>query len=242
MLQASVNPESATINSRESQVKTAIPFKDVPDVITVPPLSAAYMRWGKRLCDILGASLLLVAALPLMLVLMALVALDGGNPIFAHPRVGLGGRSFRCLKIRTMVLDSEERLRRLLAEDPAAAEEWARDFKLRNDPRITRIGRFLRKSSLDELPQLWNVLRGDMSLVGPRPVTEAEMPLYGRHADAYRSVRPGLTGIWQVSGRNDLSFAERVELDRIYAARPSFVRDAQILFMTVPAVLHVTGC
>lgn len=204
--------------------------------------SLVYARWGKRVFDIVGALLLLPIALPLMLILLAVVALDGGKPIFSHPRVGKDGRIFRCYKIRTMVLDGEARLKKILSENPAAAAEWARDFKLRNDPRITRIGRFIRTTSFDEFPQLINVLRGEMSLVGPRPVTEAEIPLYGCHADAYRSVRPGMTGAWQVSGRNALSFEERVELDRFYVDHLSFVADLKILFMTIPAVLRVTGC
>lgn len=208
----------------------------------IRPPTLIYARWGKRLCDILGAIIFLPTALPLMLILLMLVALDGGKPIFSHPRVGKNGRMFRCYKIRTMVIDGEARLKKLLSEDPAAAEEWAKDFKLRKDPRITRVGRFIRATSLDELPQLWNVLRGDMSLIGPRPVTEAEIPMYGCNADAYRSVRPGMTGVWQVSGRNSLSFAERVELDRSYVTRLSFLEDLRILLRTVPAVLRVTGC
>lgn len=204
--------------------------------------SQVYAHWGKRIFDILGTLLLLPTVLPLMVILLIFVALDGGKPVFSHARVGKDGRIFRCFKIRTMVLDSDARLKKLLSEDPSAAEEWARDFKLRKDPRITRIGRLIRASSFDEFPQLWNVFRGDMSLVGPRPVTEAEIPLYGCHADAYRSVRPGMTGIWQVSGRNGLTFAERVELDRTYVARLSLWQDIKILFMTIPAVLRVTGC
>jgi exopolysaccharide production protein ExoY len=202
---------------------------------------AIYSQWGKRLFDIAVVLLILPFALPVMAVVALLVALDGGKPIFRHPRVGKNGRIFGCLKFRTMVLDSEAQLKKLLSEDPAAAEEWATTFKLRHDPRITRIGKIARKTSLDELPQLWNVLRGEMSLVGPRPVTEAEIPLYGAAADAYHSVRPGVTGIWQVSGRNSLSFADRVALDRAYAAKPSFFEDLRILVMTVPAVLKVTG-
>lgn len=205
------------------------------------PQADAYSRWGKRLFDVTVVVLVLPFILPLMAILFGLIAFDGGKPIFKHQRVGRDGRIFGCLKFRTMVHDAEARLNKLLSEDPAAAEEWAASFKLRDDPRITRFGRAIRKSSLDELPQLWNVLRGDMSLIGPRPVTEAEIPLYGLHAEAYHSVRPGLTGIWQVSGRNSLSFDERVELDRRYVERLSFLQDLRILLLTVPAVLHVTG-
>lgn len=198
-------------------------------------------RW-KRVFDATVAAGLLLLTLPLIGVLALLVATDGGRPVFAHPRVGRDGRLFPCVKLRTMVVDADARLARLLAEDPAAAEEWARDRKLRRDPRVTWIGRVLRCTSLDELPQLWNVLRGDMSLVGPRPVTPEEIVLYGPSARSYVRVRPGLTGPWQVSGRNEVSFAERVELDRAYADRPSFAGDVSILLRTVPAVLRVTGC
>ena len=200
-----------------------------------------YPKWGKRLFDIAIVVMLLPLVLPLMAVLFVLVALDGGRPVFSHSRVGKDGRIFQCYKVRTMVLNAEERLQEILKNDPVAAKEWAEDFKLRNDPRITRIGRFLRKTSLDELPQLWNVLRGDMSLVGPRPVTEPEMQFYGRATGAYCSVSPGVTGIWQVSGRNSLSFDERVALDNYYATHLSLREDLRILFMTVPAVLHATG-
>lgn len=207
---------------------------------TKPPTSP-YNRWGKRIFDFAGAGLLLLLALPVILVLLFLVAKDGGNPIFAHRRVGKGGQSFPCFKIRTMVVDGEARLKELLGKDPAAAAEWEATFKLLDDPRITRTGKFIRATSLDELPQLWNVLRGEMSLVGPRPVTEAEIPLYGKDAEAYRSVSPGMTGVWQVSGRNSLSFAERVELDRAYTQNLSLLGDLRILFQTVPAVLKRTG-
>lgn len=205
------------------------------------PASVFYANWGKRIFDIAVILLTLPFVLPVMAMLFALVALGGGKPVFRHPRVGKDQQVFACLKFRTMVTDADVVLKKLLSEDPAAAEEWATQFKLRNDPRITRIGNILRKTSLDELPQLWNVLRGDMSLVGPRPVTEAEMPLYREAAEAYYSVRPGLTGIWQVSGRNSLTFDERAELDRRYAMRVSFSEDLRILLLTVPAVLKRTG-
>ena len=230
---SSVKPSGA--NARSSQV-----VNEASDAFRKPAM-AFYPKWGKRIVDFVFVALILPFALPLLAILLAVVALDGGKPVFAHPRVGKDGRIFRCLKVRTMVIDAEDRLQRLLSEDPAAAREWTADFKLRNDPRITRLGRILRKTSLDELPQLWNVIRGDMSLVGPRPVTEAEIPLYGRDADAYYSVRPGVTGIWQVSGRNATTFAERVELDRGYATHLSMLEDLRILALTVPTVLRVTG-
>lgn len=200
-----------------------------------------YGAWGKRAFDIVASLVMLVLVLPLIAVLMLLAAADGGPPIFAHSRVGRGGRSFRCLKIRTMVVDAEARLAQILAEDPRAAAEWRHGFKLQRDSRVTALGRILRRTSLDELPQLWNVLRGDMSLVGPRPVTAEEFLCYGPSADRYTAMRPGLTGLWQVSGRNEVSFAERVAFDCEYAERISLRADLSILLRTVPAVLRVTG-
>ncbi len=240
MFQGTQNTDFSNIYKPAPSETFANARSDVTSAAGKQPL-AIYAHGGKRLFDIVVVLLILPFALPLMAVVALLVALDGGKPIFRHPRVGKNGRIFGCLKFRTMVLDSEAQLKKLLSEDPVAAEEWATTFKLRNDPRITRIGKFARKSSLDELPQLWNVLRGEMSLVGPRPVTEAEIPLYGASADACQSVRPGVTGIWQVSGRNSLSFADRVVLDRSYAAEVSLLEDVRILVMTIPAVLKVTG-
>jgi lipopolysaccharide/colanic/teichoic acid biosynthesis glycosyltransferase len=204
--------------------------------------SSIYVHGGKRLFDLIAASVLLVLALPVMAVVALLVALDGGKPIFGHTRMGKAGVPFRCFKFRTMVVDADERLRRHLADNPAAAEEWARDFKLRDDPRITPLGRFLRKSSLDELPQLVNVMRGEMSLVGPRPVTKAEIDLYGADAAAYFAVRPGITGIWQISGRNSVSYETRIQMDRSYTQSISLGQDLRILVKTMFAVLWVTGC
>jgi lipopolysaccharide/colanic/teichoic acid biosynthesis glycosyltransferase len=190
---------------------------------------------------VLAVALLLFVA-PLMIVLAVLVtAQDGGPPIFAHRRLGLGGRPFHCLKFRTMVRDADERLAALLAADPDAQAEWARDHKLRDDPRVTAFGRFLRRSSLDELPQLFNVLRGEMSLVGPRPIVEAEAVRYGRHFARYCAVRPGMTGLWQVSGRNDVSYRRRVVMDVAYARSKSVWTDTVILVATVPAVLTRRG-
>ena len=200
-----------------------------------------YRKAGKRALDILASIVLLVMIAPLMAFIGLIVALDGGRPIYSHWRVGLGGRRFRCHKFRSMVLDAEARLNELLACDPAAAEEWARDQKLTKDPRVTRFGAFLRKSSLDELPQLVNVLRGEMSLVGPRPVTEKELERYGVFARHYLSVKPGITGLWQVSGRNNLDYGERVRLDARYAMSRSFPGDAFILFLTTLTVLQMNG-
>jgi Undecaprenyl-phosphate galactose phosphotransferase WbaP len=197
---------------------------------------------AKRALDIIGAGLGLVLLSPFFLVVALLVRADGGPAFFAHQRVGRGGKLFGCLKFRSMVIDSQARLEALLASDPAARAEWEATRKLKNDPRITRIGRFLRSTSLDELPQLINVLRGEMSLVGPRPVQEAEIDrYYGASAAHYMAVRPGITGLWQVSGRSETSYESRVALDVSYVARPSMLADLSILLRTPFAVLSRRG-
>ena len=175
------------------------------------------------------------------LVASAVAVQDGGPVIFAHRRIGRNGKPFLCYKFRSMRVDAEARLAEVLAADPEAREEWARDHKLRRDPRVTPLGDFLRRSSLDELPQFFNVLRGDMSLVGPRPIVEAERIKYGRRFQHYCAVRPGITGLWQISGRNDVSYRTRVALDTCYAQRKSLGLDLYILVMTLPSVLRARG-
>ncbi len=195
-----------------------------------------------RLLDIIFASLALAFLAPLMLVTAIVIyLLDPGPIFFAHTRIGKGGKTFRCLKFRSMVVNAEERLQELLLNSPAAREEWARDHKLRKDPRIIGIGHFIRKSSIDELPQLFNVLRGEMSLVGPRPIVSAEVERYGRYFRFYTAVRPGITGLWQISGRNDTSYRRRVALDVMYCRNPSLSAYLRILFGTVPSVLAQSG-
>jgi Undecaprenyl-phosphate galactose phosphotransferase WbaP len=197
---------------------------------------------AKRALDIIGAGVGLVLLAPFFLIVALLVRADGGPAFFAHQRVGRGGKLFGCLKFRSMVIDSQARLEALLANDPAARAEWEATRKLKNDPRITRIGRFLRSTSLDELPQLINVLRGEMSLVGPRPVQEAEIDrYYGASAAHYMAVRPGITGLWQVSGRSETSYESRVALDVSYVSRPSLLADLSILLRTPVAVLSRRG-
>ncbi len=184
----------------------------------------------------------LVILAPLLIcAALAVFAQDGGSPIFAHRRIGKDGRHFKCLKFRSMAVDAEARLNQLLSSDPVARAEWEKDHKLRNDPRVTRLGAFLRKSSIDELPQLFNVLRGEMSLVGPRPIVDAEVGKYGRRFASYCAVKPGITGLWQVSGRNDTSYRTRVALDCVYAARRSALLDFKVMCATVPAVLTSRG-
>jgi lipopolysaccharide/colanic/teichoic acid biosynthesis glycosyltransferase len=196
----------------------------------------------QRLCDIILAAALLIFLAPLLVVTLSLTFLqDGRSPLFSQLRVGRGGRRFRCWKIRSMVIDADARLAALLECDAQARLEWAQDHKLRNDPRVTPFGRFLRQSSLDELPQLLNIMLGDMSLVGPRPIVDAEICKYGRYFPAYCSVRPGLTGLWQVSGRNDVSYRRRVALDVAYARQRTLTLDMYILMATVPAVFLRRG-
>ena len=195
-----------------------------------------------RLIDVGFSSTALLVLLPVIILICFAIAIqDGGSPIFVHRRIGKGGRIFPCLKLRTMVLDSEARLQRHLEADPEARAEWALDQKLRNDPRITPLGVFLRKSSLDELPQLLNVVWGHMSLVGPRPIVPAEVPRYGRYMQFYCNMRPGITGLWQVSGRNDISYRRRVAMDTIYSRTRWFGGDIWIMVRTVPAVFASKG-
>ncbi|MBU6406829.1 MAG: sugar transferase [Alphaproteobacteria bacterium] len=196
----------------------------------------------KRGIDIVSSLAGLVFLAPLYLTIaIAIMIFDPGPVLFGHERVGRQGRTFKCWKFRSMVLDSKQRLQSLLASDPAAAQEWAATQKLSNDPRITPLGRFLRKTSLDELPQFWNVLCGDMSLVGPRPITREELDRYGRDRRYYLVVRPGISGLWQISGRSQSSYEERVALDRRYVETWSFWRDLKIVAMTIPAVLMSRG-
>ncbi|SDI80339.1 Sugar transferase involved in LPS biosynthesis (colanic, teichoic acid) [Salipiger marinus] len=200
-----------------------------------------YTRFGKRALDLTLAIAMLPLLLPVITVLWLLTRRDGGPGFFGHRRVGRNGKSFRCWKIRTMVVDAEAKLQQHLADNPEAAAEWARDHKLTNDPRITRIGNFLRRTSLDELPQIWNVLKGEMSFVGPRPVTRVEMKKYGFYRTAYLSMRPGITGLWQVSGRNDVSYDERVRMDVQYLSDASLANDLKLILGTGMAVLGSTG-
>jgi Undecaprenyl-phosphate galactose phosphotransferase WbaP len=195
-----------------------------------------------RLFDITIALVVIVFSTPLLLVIFLCIKFtDRGPALFGHRRIGRGGRDFNCLKFRTMVTDADVRLARILDTDPVARAEWERDHKLRFDPRVTPIGEFLRRSSLDELPQLFNVLRGEMSIVGPRPIVQSEVARYGRRFAVYCKVRPGITGLWQVSGRNDVCYRRRVAMDSVYATHKSVWLDIQILLMTIPAVFFARG-
>jgi lipopolysaccharide/colanic/teichoic acid biosynthesis glycosyltransferase len=192
----------------------------------------------KRAFDVLISAAALVFLAPAFLTIAILIKLTDRGPVFfRHTRVGRQGARFGCLKFRTMAMNSEERLEAILSSDPHAALEWQISQKLRRDPRITGVGRLLRKTSLDELPQLWNVLIGDMSLVGPRPITRSELNRYGRDRRYYLLVRPGITGLWQVSGRSSLGYDKRIRYDREYLEEWSWLGEVWILLMTLPAVL-----
>lgn len=197
---------------------------------------------ASRILDVTLAIIALVILAPLMAIIAAVIyILDPGPIIFAHQRIGRGGRSFPCLKFRSMVVDADARLRHLLETSAEAREEWDRDHKLRDDPRVIGIGKFMRKTSLDELPQLWNVVRGDMSLVGPRPIVVGEISRYGRYFEHYCAVRPGITGLWQIGGRNDVSYRRRVAYDVTYSRARSCAMNVKIIAFTVPSVLMQRG-
>jgi lipopolysaccharide/colanic/teichoic acid biosynthesis glycosyltransferase len=207
---------------------------------------ARKFRAGKslrgRVFDIVLSVFFLIVLAPLMIAIaLAIYLEDGGVVLFSQSRLGFAGEIFRCLKFRSMCVDAESRLEALLEASPGARRQWARDQKLKADPRITRVGAFLRKYSLDELPQLINVLRGDMTLVGPRPIVPAEARRYGRRFRHYCAVRPGLTGLWQVNGRSDASYRARVAMDVVYARKRGPLLDLKILIATIPAVLLSRG-
>lgn len=198
--------------------------------------------FASRLLDVAIALAMLVFLLPVLIFTAICVAVFSPGPVlFKQSRIGLNGKKFECYKFRSMRVDAEEHLAHLLATKPELQAEWESNQKLSRDPRITPIGAFLRQSSIDELPQLFNVIRGDMSLVGPRPIIEAEITRYGRYITHYVSIKPGLTGIWQVTGRNDTSYRRRIAADVLYSRRKSVLLDLYILLATVPAVLMGRG-
>jgi exopolysaccharide production protein ExoY len=197
---------------------------------------------ARRILDVLLSLALVIVLLPVMLLIcLAIVLTGGGSPVYAHRRICKHGRPFPCYKFRSMRPGADGRLATMLADNPALRAEWARDFKLSNDPRVTKVGQFLRVTSLDELPQLINVLRGDMSLIGPRPIIDAELARYGRFAYCYLNLKPGLSGLWQVIGRSKTTYSRRVAADLLYYRKRSVVLDCRILLATVPAVLLGKG-
>lgn len=198
-------------------------------------------RFIKRTADIVLSILGLVFLSPLFLYLSWKIRKDGGQAIYGHQRIGRNGKPFSCLKFRTMVINSDEILQNLFKNEPLAKAEWEKDFKLKDDPRITPLGNFLRRSSLDELPQLWNVLKGEMSLVGPRPIVAEELSRYDEDVDYYFMAKPGMTGLWQVSGRNDVDYQKRVYLDAWYVKNWSLWNDLVILCKTISVVIRRSG-
>ena len=212
------------------------------DAVTgrAPRRSGFYRNGFKRLLDILVILAAIPVVLPIVLGLAFLVARDGGQPFYSQMRIGKNGKTFRMWKLRSMVRDADLKMQEYLDANPEARAEWDTTQKLRHDPRITEFGHFIRRSSLDELPQLWNVLRGDMSLVGPRPMMVCQRDLYP--GKAYYLLRPGLTGYWQTAGRNRTTFEARSEYDEAYEERLSLGTDVGILARTVGVVLKGTGC
>lgn len=197
----------------------------------------------KRGLDIVGSLSALLLTAPLLIGVALLIwSFNRGPILYTQERLGKGGRVFKCLKFRTMIMGADEALASVLTNDSVALAEWQAMYKIKRDPRITKFGKFLRSSSIDELPQLLNVLKGDMSLVGPRPIVIAESSKYGRYFRNYAMVKPGLTGLWQVSGRNNTTYRRRVALDVAYSRHSSFSLDLWILIMTVPAVIGADGC
>jgi Undecaprenyl-phosphate galactose phosphotransferase WbaP len=203
-----------------------------------------FIPWWKRPFDILFSIFALALISPLMLIIALIIKLtDGGSVFYGHTRVGYNGKKFKVLKFRSMYMDADKRLKEILEKNPEARREWENTFKLKNDPRVTPIGKFLRKTSLDELPQFFNVLKGDMSVVGPRPVVEEELEKYYRDkAELYKSVRPGVTGYWQVEGRSDVEdYEERVKMDEWYIKNQSFWLDLKIILKTIKVMLTGKG-
>lgn len=211
-----------------------------PDILTWrrPVLGG----WAKRTFDLIGAATALVIVAPILMIIAILIKMqDGGPVLYRQNRIGSRGKSFGCLKFRSMVLDADVRLNQHLSRNPDAAAEWRRSRKLIDDPRVTPLGAFMRATSLDELPQLFNVISGEMSLVGPRPIVEDELERYGRDRIYYFSARPGLTGLWQVAGRSNASYARRVAFDKDYIRRWSLSKDISICLRTVGVVLLRRG-
>ncbi len=207
--------------------------------VTAPKRRGLYRSFGKRGLDVLAVVLTGIIVVPLILLLALVVVHDGSSPFYWNDRVGRGGRTFRMLKLRTMVPNAERMLEQYLDRNPEARLEWSSTQKLKADPRITRVGRLLRKTSMDELPQLWNVLIGDMSLVGPRPMMPSQRSLYS--GLAYYALRPGITGPWQVSERNEVEFSKRAEFDREYDENLSLLTDLRLLLATTRVVIKGTG-
>ena len=236
------------MNTQLADTYDHMPFTPVSRAAAFPALAPQqphtdvdfYTQFAKRPLDILLVLISLPFSLPLIALMACMVALGGGNPFYRQQRLGMGGRVYSMWKLRTMVRDADAQMLSYLEKNPAAKAEWDETQKLRHDPRITPIGRILRKTSLDELPQIINVLRGEMSLIGPRPMMVCQESLYDN--ESYYDLRPGITGLWQVSRRNEASFFERAQIDAKYARRLSFGTDLRILLDTFRVVVSGTGC
>lgn len=243
-----VRPEGLGVidTQKPSQPKTAhiVEFRESHESAeTMPAMKERKLsRILKRIFDVSLGSVMLLVFGPVIILFAILVRLqDGKKAIFSQDRYGLHGKTFKCLKLRSMVPDAKERLTEILAANPDLDSEWSETQKLVNDPRVTKLGRFIRKTSIDELPQLINVLRGEMSLIGPRPIVANEVKKYGDAFNFYSSVKPGITGLWQVRGRSDTSYPERIALDVQYAQTFSFWGDIKICLNTVPVLLGRKG-
>lgn len=197
----------------------------------------------KRTFDIIFSIIALIIGSPIFLLVgLFIFCTSPGKIFYSHPRIGRGGKVFRCYKFRSMYPDADKRLKEILNSNPALKKEWEQNFKLKNDPRITPIGYFIRKTSLDELPQFWNVLKGDLSVVGPRPVVQEEVDkCMGAKAPKILSIRPGLTGPWQVSGRSNTCYNKRIELDEYYVDNHSLFLDLKLISKTIPAMIFTKG-
>jgi len=205
-------------------------------------MARRHNRIIKRLFDIVCTCIGIICLSPVFLAISLWIYKDSPGPIiFKHRRVGRHGKEFNCYKFRSMCVDADVKLKELLTKDPEARKEWEKEFKLKDDPRITRSGAFLRKTSLDELPQLFNVLKGEMSLVGPRPIIQAEVPKYGKYIEDFYMVRPGVTGMWQTSGRSDTTYDERVQMDTWYVRNWDVWFDIVLIWRTIGVVLRHKG-
>lgn len=224
-----------TMHAFDIEANFSVPLRESDD----HRLDGFYHSYTKRILDFTLVLLAAPIVLPVILVMAAMVGFQGGKPFYSQLRVGRNGQTFRIWKIRTMVRDADAKLEEYLEENPAARAEWDATQKLKNDPRITKIGRILRKTSLDELPQLWNVFNGSMSLIGPRPMMVCQKSQYP--GVAYYWLRPGITGFWQISDRNDCTFAGRANFDDAYARQVSIRTDIRVLFQTFGVVMRATG-
>lgn len=214
-----------------------------PDVLghSARPPKTFYVIWGKRLFDIVCSAVALVFLSPIIALVWLIISAEGGKGFYGQERIGMGRRAFKCWKLRSMVVDAEACLQEHLKNNSIAEAEWVKNRKLTKDPRITPLGQFIRKTSIDELPQLWNVLIGDMSIVGPRPVVFEELHMYGVAQESYLAIRPGITGLWQVNGRNSVSYESRVAFDTKYCGSITFGGDIILILKTLLVVIKRTG-